>query len=266
MKAAYSNGVLAAFEKADLHWDAVIGTSAGGALGAWYSARQAEFAQKTWAYAQDRRILDYRRLVGRRPVLDHEALLDIVYVEEHPIDQEALRRCRWPVIVTVADVDTGACVYQDIRQEDIIRWLKATGRLPMGAGPPVDIAGRRYLDGGMVDPVPVRYAVERLGMRHVTVVLNTPLGPRRPDARFMAEMAARRYPRLRDGIMRHQEIKRAAIDYAMRPPAGVQVDIIRPDGPLGMHRLSRDLAAIEATLDRGRRDGEAYLGAVAPVA
>ncbi len=265
MKAAYSNGVLTAFEQAGLgDWDAVMGTSAGGALGAWYSAGQAEFAEHTWSYALDARVLSYKRLLKGGPVLDHEALLDIVYTDEHPIDQDAIRKAPWRVIVTGADIETGACVYHDLRDGDIIPWLKATGRLPLGAGPPVTIGDRQYIDGGSIDPIPIRYAVEVLGAEHVTLILNTPPGPKKSDARLLAEIAARKYPRLRDGILRHAEIKAASIAYAFDPPTDVHVDVIRPDGPLGIHRLSRDMPGIQAALERGRRDGAAYAHSMMP--
>ncbi len=265
MRAAYSNGVLSSLEAAGIRdWDIVMGTSAGGALAAWFSAGQSKRAEETWAYAQDRRVLSYRRALGGGPVLDHEALLEIVYKNELPIDQAAILRAPWRVVVTGADVDSGACVYQDLRDGNIIEWLKATGRLPLGSGPPVEIDGRRYIDGGVLDPIPVRHAVEVMGAKRVTVVLNTPPGPRRPDARWVAEVAARRYPRLRDGLTRHQAIKEAAIHYARNPPAGVHVDIIRPQASLGVHRLSRDLDAIMRAMEVGRGDGEAYVASLTP--
>lgn len=260
MKGAYANGVLTSFERAGFHdWNVVIGTSAGGALAAWFSARQAEYAEGTWPYAADRRVLSYRRMMLGRPLLDHEALLDIVYMDEHPIDQDAIRRAPWRVIVTGSDVDTGSCVYTDLRTAPIIPWLKATGRLPLASGPAVDIDGRRYIDGGVVDPIPIRYAVEVLGATQIVLILNNPPAPKKADARWLAAIAGRRFPRLRDGLMRHQEIKAAAVAYAMNPPAGVTVDIIRPRAPLGIHRLSRDLPGIEALLERGRQDGAAFV-------
>lgn len=259
MKAAYANGVLSSFAQQGLDdWSAVLGTSAGGALAAWFSAGQIDRAEQTWQYARDQRVLSYRRALRKGPVLDHEALLDIVYVDELPIDTLAIDHCPWQVIVTAADIDTGSCVYQDIRGQDIIAWLKATGRLPIGCGPYVEIDGRRYIDGGAIDPIPIRYAVEVLGHDQITLILNTPPGPRRSDARLMAELAARRYPRLRDGIMRHQEIKAAAIHYALHPPDGVQVDVIRPARHLGVHRLSRDMDRIHGAMDQGRLDGRHY--------
>ncbi len=261
MKAAYANGVLSAFEELGYApWSAVIGTSAGGALAAWYSAGQAAYAEATWAYARDPRIISYRRaMTGRGPLLDHEALLEIVYREEMPLNLQRLSHARWPVIVTAVEVETGTIRYVDVRNQDAISWLKATGRLPFAAGPPVTINGVDHIDGGTVDPIPVRYAVETLGATRVTLLLNKPQGPRKPDPKLVTGIASRRYPALRDGIMRHNAIKDEALDYAMSPPPGVAVDIIRPSRPTALHRLSRDLPAINDAIQLGRDDGEQFV-------
>lgn len=263
MKAAYGNGVLSAFEEAGhTQWDAVYGTSAGGAMAAWYSAGQARYAEKTWDYAADPRILSYRRWARfQGPLLDHEALLEIVYLKEHPLDQDAIRRCGHPVIVTAADVHSGEVVYHDLREGDIIAWLKATGRLPFASGPTVAIDGREFLDGGILDPIPIRRAVAD-GATEVTLILNKPLGRRQKDNAVIAGMAARRYPKLRDGILRHHAIKGEALDYAEGPPEGVKVHIVRPSKPTGLSRLSRDLKLIRAGIELGRGDGKAFLESV----
>ncbi len=261
MKAAYANGVLSGFEEAGYRpFDAVVGTSAGGALAAWYSAGQAAYAEGTWKYAADPRILNYRRFLTRQgPLLDHEALLDIVYQEEHPLDVEAVKRAEWPVQVSVVDITTGACEYPDIRQGDVIAWLKATGRLPFASGPPVTIDGRTFLDGGVLDPVPVRYAVERLGADHVTLISNNPPGPKRKDPKPMLMLASRRYPHLKDGIHEHHAIKEASMAYAENPPSGVQIDVLRPGAPTGLGRLTRDLDLIQDGIALGREHAAEYL-------
>lgn len=261
MKAAYANGVLAAFEAARFRpWDVVIGTSAGGALAAWYSAGQARYAEKTWDYAADRRIVDYGRFVMLRgPLLDHDALLEIVYEKELPIDQAAIHSSPHPVIVTASRLLDGGTTYHDLRDGPIIPWLKATGRLPFAAGRPVAIDGIEYLDGGITDPVPVRYAIETQGATEVTLVLNSAPGEGRPENPVLARMTGRRFPRLRASLLRHQELKREAVAWAEAPHPGATVHIIRPRAPTGLRRLTRDLELIHAGLQTGRADGEAHL-------
>lgn len=260
MKAAYANGVLSSFERAGFRpWDAVYGTSAGGALAAWYSAGQAVYAEKTWDYARDPGILNYARFLWRRGVLlDHDQLIDRVYAKEHPLDIEALRASPHPVVVTASDVHSGKPMYHDLRHGDVLDWLKATGRLPFASGSPVPIGGRHYLDGGITDPIPVRKAALD-GHTNITLILNTPSGDARRNNPVLAQMTARRYPALRDGILRHDAVKREAVAWAESPPAGVRVRIIRPSHPTGLHRLSREAEPIAKAIAQGRRDGRAFL-------
>ncbi len=267
MKSAYANGVLTAFEEAGhTKWDVVYGTSAGGALAAWFAAGQARHAQRTWDYAADRRILSYRRFLRRRgPLLDHDALYDIVYDVEHPIDQAAIHRSPYPVIVTASRLRDGGTTYHDLRQGRVIPWLKATGRLPFAAGLPVRIDGELYLDGGITDPIPVRKAVED-GATDVTLIVNWPEGTIRKENAVLARLTARRFPTLRDGILRHAEIKQMAIGYADSPPKGVTVRVIRPAYPTGLHRLTRDLDAIRKAIAHGHKDGVSHLALLANLA
>lgn len=262
MKAVFANGVLSAFEEhGHTGFDALYGTSAGGALAAWFAARQARFAEGTWRYARDRRILSYGRMLRGGPLLDHDALLDIVYRREMPLDVEALRKHPSPVVVTASDIDTGGLVTQDIRHEDPIPWLRATGRLPLFSGPPVQIGSRRLIDGGNIEPIPIHRAIAA-GHRHILAILNTAPGERRRDSGAVLRAAASRYPALRAGIMGHEARKDAAIALCMDPPDGVRVDVIRPEDAGGVHRLERNLERLNAHLARGRAAGRAYLEGV----
>jgi len=267
MKAAYANGVLSAFEEAGWRpWDALYGVSAGGALVAWAAARQAVWAEATWDYARDPRVLSYARMARGGALLDHDALIDLVYAREHPLDAAAVRASPVPVVVVATDVATGLPHYQDLRglpDAAVLSWLKATGRLPFAAGPAVRIGGATYLDGGIADPIPVRHAVAE-GHADVTLVLNTPAGAASRDNPVLARFVARRHPALREGLLQHHQRKADAIAWAASPPEGVRVRILRPDRPLGLGRLTRDLGRIRGAILRGRADGARFLARERP--
>ncbi|HET6398712.1 MAG TPA: patatin family protein [Candidatus Thermoplasmatota archaeon] len=260
MKATFAHGALCAFEEAGWRDFSIYGTSAGGAVGAWFAAGQAEYARKTWDYAADPRFLDYGRLLRGGPLLDHDALIDIVYAKEMPLDVPAVRRHRHPVVVTASDADTGETLVADVRRGDTLAWLRATGRLPLFSGPPVTLEGRRLVDGGVLEPIPLRRAVED-GHKHILLLANTPPGPRRSDARMVLHLAGRRYPALRQAILEHEARKESALALAAAPPAGVRVDVVRSP-PGGPHRLDRRLALLHAHLERGRQAGHDYLKGV----
>lgn len=259
IRAAFANGVLAAFEEAGVGFDALYGTSAGGALVGWFAAGQARRALGTWEYVQDERILSYRRWLTREgPLLDHDGLFEIVYEQEHPLDVDAVRASPAPVVVTATEVDTGAAHYQDVRDGDVLDWLRATGRLPLASGPPVTIDGVRYLDGGIAVPVPIQRAIED-GADEVVLVLNRPERKSEAESLFLAALVGQRYPELFDLVRRHAELWNEAVALALDPPEGVDVSIVRPDEYLDLGRLSRDGARIEEAIAEGQAKGVALL-------
>lgn len=260
MRAAYVNGVLAAFEEAGYRsFDAVYGTSAGGALAAWWSARQARFALRTWDYAADPRILSWSRwLTGRGPLLDHDALFRIVYEEEHPLDVRAVSHASHPVVVTVTEAGTGRVRHVDLRPGPVLDWLRATGRLPLAAGPAVRIDGTAFLDGGLADPIPLAEAV-RDGHRDIVLVLNDAGRRRRREPELVARAVGRTYPPLAALVRRHHQLHDEAVAMAEHPPAGVRVRIVRPSRPHGLRRLTRDLDRLHAAIRLGDEDGRRFL-------
>ena len=263
MRAAYANGVLAAFEEAGYRdFDAVYGTSAGGAMAAWFTAGQARFAARTWEYARDPRIINYARfLMGRGPLLDHDGLFRIVYERERPLDVQAVERAPHPVHVSVVDVETGALEYPDIRKGPVLGWLRATGRMPFASGPPVLVHGRRYLDGGLKDPIPIARAIED-GATDIVCIMNRPRGLRTPEPAFASWLVGREFPHLADAVRRHHEDHNAAVRLAERPPPGVRVRIVRPSQATGLSRLTRDAARIRRGIEMGAADGRDLLARI----
>lgn len=260
MRAAYANGVLAAFEEAGFRdVDAVYGASAGAALAAWWAAGQARFAVHTWDYIQDRRLLSYRRFLTRRgPLLDHDAMVRIVYQEERQMDIAAIRRFPIPIIAVLSDADTGTPVYRDLRTGPTIDLLRGTARLPLATGDAVRIDGHRYVDGGVLDPIPIRRAIDD-GAKDIILILNRPPGKRRPEPALFRRMLAARYPALAEAGNRHHELHDDAVALALHPPKGVRVAIIRPAHDLRVGRLTRNLARIHGAAEAGRQDGAAFL-------
>lgn len=259
MRVAYTNGVLGAFEEAGLRrFDAIYGTSAGGAMAAWFAAGQARFALETWAYAYDPRVWSYTRWFTRRgPLLDHDLLFNTVYAKEHHLDLHAVRHAPFSVVVVATDADTGRPRYVDLRRVPVLDWLRATGRLPLGAGPAVEIDGRRWLDGGLADPIPIRKAVED-GAKEIVCVLNEAAGVRDAESRLATYLISRAYPKLRPLVDRHHVLHDAAVRLAEHPPKGVRVHVVRPAVPTGVGRLSRSRGRLALAMHQGEVDGRAF--------
>ena len=258
-KTAYAHGVMCEFEAAGyLPWKAVYGNSLGGALAAWHGAGQARYSVPTWDSMRDPRYLAYRRILIGKPPIDQDRFVDILYIKERPLDLAALAQAKHRIHVVVSDIESGQPLYPDIRKDEPLQWLKATMRLPLGSNGPVEVHGRKYLDGGCLDPIPIQKAIDD-GFDDITLILNQPPGSVRREVGLLLERAVRRYPALEVGLRNHAGLKAGAWQLATHPPKGVKVHIIHPAAPTGVSRLSRDLKKIHATIALGRADGRSFL-------
>lgn len=259
MRGAFAAGALVALARARFEPDAAYGTSAGGAMIAWFAAGQAVQGARTFEFASDRTVLSYRRwLLRRGPLIDQDRVFTHVYRDVLALDVEKVRKAPYPLYVTVCDVDTAKTGYLDLRAMDPLVGIRATGALPGAVAGPVAVDGHRYLDGGVTDPIPIARAIAD-GHRHVVCILNRPAGPRTMDPRPFRLWLAQQYPSLREPILRRNEIHENAVALAERPPPHVRVDVIRPPRALGVGRLTRDVVKLRAATAMGVRAGEEWL-------
>jgi predicted patatin/cPLA2 family phospholipase len=175
-RAAYSAGMAIAIEELGLTecFDAVYGTSGGALNGAWLLTGEGRKWLPLWAspeYAAER-VVDPKRLLRGGPMVDVETLLHHVYVNVFPMDFEAVLASPVSLHPMATDARTGEAV--DLRptihdRRSLQAALRASASLPLLAGRPVRIEGGRYVDGGLVAPVPFRAALEQ-GATHVLVL------------------------------------------------------------------------------------------------
>ena len=253
-RSAYATGALATLQKEGFIPDAIYDTSAGGALAAWYAAGQMERCVDVWPYAADRRVMSYRRALIGKHVFDLHALYRELYVTEFGLDVKKVQAAPMPVNVTITDADTGDTIYVDLRGKDQpTHWIHAGAALPIAAQAPVTLDGKRYLDGGTTDPIPLKKAIAD-GHRDIVLVLNRPKGVRKPEHAWIVKLFGRLFPNLEHAARDHHRYHNDAVALGEHPPAGVRVTIIRPSVDTGLGRTTRDVKALQRAIAAGRAD------------
>lgn len=254
-RAAYATGVLSSLQAAGFVPNAVYGTSAGGALGAWYAAGQMELACRTWDAVQDRALLSFRRALLGGYVSDLRRLYHHYYRNVFGMDVAAIKRAPFPVHVTITDADTCETHYPDIRDaDDPLMLVHAGAAIPILSEAPVLWNGRRCIDGGTTEPIPLAKAIAD-GHREIVAVLNRPPGERTPEPAWAVAIIERKFPVVEEAARMHHELHNRAVRLALAPPEGVRVRIVRPATGTGVSRATRDVVRIRRAIERGRADG-----------
>jgi NTE family protein len=146
-------GVIAALEEAGIKVDLIVGTSAGSLVGAIYaSGKTAAQLQDVAMKMEEAEITDWMLPIFNRGVLRGDALA--LYVNRQ-ITHKLIESLPIPLGIVATDLRSGQGVL--FRQGDTGQAVRASSAVP-SVFTPVKIGEREYVDGGLVAPVPVRFA------------------------------------------------------------------------------------------------------------
>lgn len=146
-------GVIAVLEEAGLKPQLVVGTSAGSLVAALYaSGKTSAQLQQTALNMEEVAITDWMLPILGRGMFRGDALARYVndLVASKPIEGMPM-----PLGIVATDLNSGQAVL--FQRGDTGTAVRASSAVP-AVFVPVKINGREYVDGGLVSPVPVRYA------------------------------------------------------------------------------------------------------------
>jgi predicted acylesterase/phospholipase RssA len=173
-------------------FDAVYGSSAGAISGAWLLSSTPEglrgWADPEYAKSLIRWSAMLRRRPRRRPVVDVETLIEVLYQTEFPLDFASVLASPVEYHPLATDAATGEST--DLRplitdEAELRLALRASASLPFLAGPPIELHGRRFFDAGVAESIPFRTPLAQ-GATHILVLrsrrpLNVADGPAGAD-------------------------------------------------------------------------------------
>ena len=144
-------GVIQVLEENGIQADLVVGTSAGSLVAALYASGRTGLDMGTLAQTMDEgAITDWA--FPSRGLIRGEALARYVREQTGGVNIEQMKM---PLGIVATDLDSGAGML--FRRGDTGVAVRASSAVP-AVFQPVKIGTREYVDGGLVSPVPVRYA------------------------------------------------------------------------------------------------------------
>jgi NTE family protein len=155
-------GVIQVLEEAGIRPNLVIGTSAGSLVAALYASGKEGAALASLAQAMDEGTFADWSFPGRG-LIRGEALAR--YVREHT-GGKRIEQMKMPLGIVATDLDSGEGIVFRVGDTGIA--VRASSAVP-AVFQPVRIGAREYVDGGLVAPVPVRYA-RQMGAQLVIAV------------------------------------------------------------------------------------------------
>jgi len=265
LRGLFTAGVLDVMMENDLSVDAIVGVSAGAVFGCNFKSRQiGRTIRYNKKYCREWRYGSFRSLLLTGDYYGADFCYRRIPEELDRFNTETFQKTDMTFDVVCTDVETGKAVYHrcETAMGEDLKWLRASASMPL-ASTPVAIGGRRYLDGGIADSIPLHY-MEEIGCMHSIVILTQPRGfVKKPNSLLpLMRLCLRRYPHLLQALKERHEVYNAMTAEIAQKEAHGQILVIRPESALHIGAASHDPAELERVYQLGRDMGEKRLAEI----
>lgn len=261
MRGVFTSGVLDAFMKHDYYFKYIVAVSAGACNGLSYMSRQPRRARMSNIDMLVKyNYLGLRHLVTQGCIFDPELLYDRFPNELIPYDWDTYFASESTFEMVATNCLTGRAEYLVEKSGDRQRLLdicRASSSLPY-VSKIVDVDGVPYLDGGIVDSIPVERAMAMGHERNVLVLTRNRGYRNNSHDRKIPKFIYKKYPRLRVALSRRIYEYNRQLEMVERMEDSGEALVIRPLRPMDVGRMEKDERKLEALYEEGFRLGEEF--------
>lgn len=259
LRGIYTAGVFDRCLDDDVYFDLCIGVSAGSANISTYLSKQRDRTYRFYHdYSQRKEYMSLGNFIRKGSYLD----LDYIYATltnsdgEDPIDYPQIAEYEGQFLIVATDAETGKPHYftKDDLSQDNYKIFCASSAIPVVCRP-VEINGRKYMDGGVSVPVPLEKAIE-MGADKIVFALSKPKYYRRTSSRndLLAKILKRKYPNAAKTLLESNAEYDRLVDKVIELEKEGRVLIVSPDDTCGVDTLTRDKEKLHLLYEKGYRD------------
>ena len=175
-----------------------------------------------------------------------------------PFDYDSCFTSKCDYRVGITNIETGEEEYfgkEALRKEDRNIILRASTSLPI-ASPIVEINGKKYLDGGIGDPIPIKKAFED-GCDRVIVVLTRDRNYRKESTRgkLFFKLIYKKYPKLVELLCNRHERYNKVLEYIKEMEKEWKAFVVAPEKPIEIDKFEKNKEKLYEVYKLGLADG-----------
>jgi len=261
MRGVFTSGVLDAFMKHEVWFRYVVAVSAGACNGMSYVSRQKRRARlSNIDMLAHYDYIGLRHLVTQGSIFDQKLLYDDFPNKLLPFDWDTFFSGETVFEVVTTNCLTGTACYlsETKNRQRALDIVRASSSLPY-VSKMVEVDGIPMLDGGIVDSIPVLHAIEQ-GHPTNVVVQTRNYGYRSSEKDHkIPPIVYKEYPRLRVALSHRCEVYNRQLEMVEQMEGQGKIVCIRPQRPMEVDRIERDLSKLERLYEEGFEQGEAFV-------
>lgn len=261
LRGVFTCGVLDCFMDHRVRFPFIVGTSAGACNGLSYMSGQRGRARCSNIDLMDKyHYVGFKYLLTQGCIMDYKLLFEDFPEKIIPYDYEAYFSNPTRFVMVTTNCLTGKAEYLEEKSsaDRVMSIVRASSSLPF-VTKITYVDGVPMLDGGIVDSIPVKYALEQ-GYEDIVVVLTRNKGYRKKEGKMRAAKAFyRKYPDLQKALYERNAVYNQTMDMIERLEEQDKITVIRPLKPVEVGRVEKDTAKLAALYDEGYEIAEQLL-------
>lgn len=262
MRGLFSAGVIDILMENNLLPDGVIGVSAGAAFGCNIKSKQpGRVIRYNKKLAHDWRYASFRSLLTTGDYFGGEYAYHYMPRHLDYFDVETFNNNPMEFWAVCTNVGTGKAVYKRLMEVDnnCLEYIRASASMPIAARI-VTVEGKKLLDGGIADSIPLRFFQEQ-GYDRNLVVLTQPANYVKEPNKLMPLMRLwlRRHPRIIRALEQRHIMYNNQLEYVRQEEKMSNTLVLRPEAVLTIGHLSHNPDDMQATYEHGRKVATKHL-------
>lgn len=260
LRCVFTAGVLDVLTEQGIQLSYVNGVSAGTMAGMNYLSGQAgRMLRINQEYLHDKRYMGFESLVKKRLVFNFDFVFGELSKELIPFDYQGFFNSPQKFEVVATRCRTGKPeFFEKSKCPEMIKAIQASCSMPL-LSRMVTVDHKKYLDGGISLPIAYQRAMD-LGYEKVVLILTRHRGFRKKPLDALTKRAYRRYfeplPNLLESLFEVPERYNRMQEEIDELEAAGRIFVIRPEKPVEVSRLERDVRKLEALHREGREIAE----------
>lgn len=255
MRTVFACGAMDALLDSDINCDYFIGVSAGIANGVSYISKQRERGRDIIiGYANDSRYMGFKNLLrlDNRSYYGVDFAFRVIPTKENIFDYRAFESFKGEVKAVVSNLETGKSEYLDVKADNMMsEIIIASCSLPL-MFPVKKIGDKKYLDGGVCDPIPIQKVFED-GCDKVIAIMSREYGYRKKTEKStkITERVFKNYPKFCTAMKIRPAIYNSKIKIVEELERNGKIKVIRPLSTSGIGRLEKDTVKLIELYEQG---------------
>ena len=258
MKGAYTSGVLDYFLEKGLEFSSCYGVSAGAVNLCSFLSKQKKRGFKTLTgYMGNKRYCGLYSLLTDGNIINSQFSVDLIPNYLLPFDTETYSKYTGKVYAVATNIVTGKAEYLSMKDMPKgLRILQASTALPL-VFKTVEIDGKRYLDGGIADSIPIRRSILDGNQKNVIILTKETGYIKEPSGGLgLIRMRYYKYPKIHEVMKERHNTYNETMEYIRCLEKEGKVFVIQPKNKSDVGRLERDEEKMQDLYDNGYEDAK----------